>query len=172
MEVIVRPEKSGDIEEVYSLIEAAFGQKTEAELVEKLREKDGFNPKLSLVAVHRNKIVGHVLFYPLKIKAAGGKTTLCLAPLSVLPAFQHKGVGGKLIKAGLRAAEHLGFESIVVVGHPEYYLKLGFKKASNWGLKVAFECPDEAFMALELKEDALKDAEGVVDFLPEYLEGL
>jgi predicted N-acetyltransferase YhbS len=170
MNAIIRPENSGDVEQISSVTEAAFGQKNEAMLVEALREKDEYEPKLSLVAVYRNRIIGHILFFPLKISGETEKTTLCLAPLSVLPAFQHKGVGEKLVKEGLKAAEHLGYESVVVVGHPTYYPKLGFSKASRWGLKVAFECPDEAFMALELKKNALRDAAGIVEFTEEYTE--
>jgi predicted N-acetyltransferase YhbS len=170
MNAIIRPENSSDIEHISSVIEAAFGQKNEATLVEKLREKDEYEPKLSFVAVYRNKIIGHILFFPLKIRSDPEKTTLCLAPLSVLPEFQHRGVGEKLTKEGLKAAEHLGYESVVVVGHPQYYPKLGFSKASKWGMKVSFECPDEAVMALELKKGALKDAAGTVDFPKEYTE--
>jgi predicted N-acetyltransferase YhbS len=59
---------------------------------------------------------------------------------------------------------------VVVVGHPGYYPRLGFSKASKGGLKVAFECPDEAFTAIELKEGALKDAAGTVGFIKEFFE--
>jgi putative acetyltransferase len=170
MNAIIRPENTGDYEQISSVIEAAFGQKNEATLVEALREKDEYEPKLSLVAVYRNKIIGHILFYPIKIKAAEEKTTLCLAPVSVHPSFQKKRVGEKLIKEGLKTAQHLSYESVVVVGHPSYYPKLGFSKASKWRMKVSFECPDEAFMALELKKGALKDAAGTVDFPKEYTE--
>jgi len=62
----------------------------------------------------------------------------------------------------LKQAKELGHDSVVVLGHPEYYPKLGFEKASQWGIRAPFEVPDEAFMAMELHENALKDVSGLL----------
>lgn len=172
MEVEVRSERLEEIDRVSSLIGAVFGQETEVELVRKLREKDDFISELSLVAVYREKIIGHILFYPVKIKGSFEKETLCLAPMSVHPGFQNSGVGGKLVNAGLESAVKLGFGSVIVVGYPGYYSRFGFQPAKKWGLRLPFKAPGEAFMALELRKDALKDAAGVVDFPREYMEDL
>jgi predicted N-acetyltransferase YhbS len=91
--------------------------------------------------------------------------------MSVLPEFQNKGIGGKLIKEGLKVAEQLGFTSVIVLGHPEYYPKFGFEKASTWSIKPPFDAPDDAFMAIELVENALIDASGMLEYPQEYYNG-
>ncbi|WP_394325904.1 GNAT family N-acetyltransferase [Methanosarcina horonobensis] len=85
----------------------AFGQPAEGKLVENLRKNPKFIHELSLVAEADGKIVGHVLFFPIKIKPAEGKEkeTISLAPVAVLPEFQRQGIGGELIREGLKACE-------------------------------------------------------------------
>jgi putative acetyltransferase len=98
--------------------------------------------------------------------------TLSLAPMAVIPDFQKKGVGGLLIRHALDQALHLGFESVVVIGHTEYYSRFGFVKASGYNLKEPYGAPDEAFMAIELKPGALREVSGNVIFPEEYNEGV
>jgi len=87
-----------------------------------------------------------------------------------LPEFQKQGIGGELIKEGLKACQRLGYNSVIVLGHPEYYPKFGFKPANKWGVRDPFGAPVEAFMALELKKGALEGAGGVVEYPEEFLE--
>ena len=96
--------------------------------------------------------------------------SLALAPVSVARGYQKKGIGGKLIVAALEKAKELGYGSVIVLGHPEYYPKFGFKKASEWNIKAPFEVPDEAFMAVELSENALQSIEGVVQYSSAFAE--
>jgi putative acetyltransferase len=49
-----------------------------------------------------------------------------------------------------------GYDSVIVLGHTEYYPMIGFKQADMWGIKDPFGAPAEAFMALELDEGALE----------------
>ena len=95
--------------------------------------------------------------------------SLALAPVSVATGYQKK-IGGKLIVAALEKAKELGYGSVIVLGHPEYYPKFGFKKASEWNIKAPFEVPDEAFMAVELSENALQSIEGVVQYSSAFAE--
>ena len=96
--------------------------------------------------------------------------TLALAPLAVAPAYQKKGIGGRLIGQGLAAAKELGFSSVIVLGHSGYYPRFGFQKASKWGIKCPFEVPDEVFMALELTPRALSGHAGTVQYPSEFYE--
>lgn len=74
------------------------------------------------------------------------------------------------ILEALKKAKELEYNSVVVLGHPEYYPKFGFEKASLWGIKAPFEVPEEAFMALELQENALYNISGVVEYPSAFFE--
>lgn len=121
----------------------------EQNLVARLRKSRSFIPELSLVAVEKEKIVGHILFTKAFV---GSAEVLALAPLSVLPQYQNKGIGLSLIKEGHRVAFQLGYEYAVVLGHAEYYPKAGYIPASNYGIKAPFDVDDKNFMAICFKQ--------------------
>ena len=166
--MIIRREKNEDFKSIYEINYQAFKQKNESELIESIRGSKNFVPELSLVAEKNGKIVGHLLLSKIKIKGEKVYESLILAPLAVLPELQKQGIGEKLIKEGLKKARELGFSSVIVVGHKDYYPKFGFEKASKWNIKCSFEVPDEAFMAIELKVRALADKSGIVKYPKEF----
>lgn len=168
----IHPENPSDYPAITKVNDLAFGQPNEGKLVENLRKNPKFIPELSFVAEIDGKIAGHILFFPVVIKLEDGKVkeTISLAPLAVLPEFQRQGIGGELVREGIKACSRLGYDSIIVLGHPEYYPKFGFRQANTWGIKDPFGAPAEAFMALELKERALEGAGGVVEYPDEFLE--
>ncbi len=147
-----------------------FQQENESKLIEKIRKGENFVPELSLVAKIDDEIVGHILFSRIKIVGDSIFESLALAPMAVIPEFQKQGIGTKLIKKGIEQAKELDFDSIVVLGHKEYYPKFGFIRASNWSIKCPFEVPDEAFMAIELTERAFEDKAGTVKYPDEFME--
>ncbi|MGG0725171.1 GNAT family N-acetyltransferase [Bacillus mycoides] len=165
----IRQEQQNDYSKTEEVVKEAFSNeefsdKKEHELVKRIRECDAFVPALSIVAVDE-EIVGHIMLSKITIEQGGTTVdSLALAPVSVAPGHQKKGIGGKLIVAALEKAKELGYGSVVVLGHPEYYPKFGFKKASEWNIKAPFEVPDEVFMAMELRENALQGVEGVVQY--------
>lgn len=165
LDVKIRPETRDDYAAITRLNDLAFEQKTEGKLVENLRKTKEFIPALSLVAQIEGEIVGHILFYPIKIdKGESSVNTLALAPMSVRPEYQRMGIGGKLVRVGIKLARDLGHKSVIVIGHPEYYPRFGFKPAGGWGIKPPFAVPDDAFLALELEVDALRNAKGMVKY--------
>lgn len=172
---IIRKETPEDYTRVVEMTEKAFdtmpfSDGTEGKLVEKLRKAETFISELSLVAELNNQVVGHILFTPILID--NGQElfeSLALAPVSVLPEYQNQGIGSKLINEGHKIARKLGFDSVIVLGHPEYYPKFGYKPASTWGIKATFDLPDNnAFMALELTHGALNKVSGKVKFPSEF----
>ncbi len=62
----------------------------------------------------------------------------------------------------------MGFGPAIVTGGTTYYPRFDFKPASNWKISAPFDVPDEAFMALELSENALKNSRGVVRYPEEF----
>jgi putative acetyltransferase len=165
MDLIVRQENSRDYPSTKKVNDLAFGQKSEGILVERLRDNSKFINDLSLVAELGGEIVGHILFFPIWINDGQYKhQSLALAPMSVLPIHQNKGIGGKLIVEGLKVAQTHGFKSVIVLGHEAYYPKFGFLPASNWGIKAPFDVPDNVFMAQELIPNGLEGNTGVVEY--------
>ncbi|MED1863829.1 N-acetyltransferase [Fictibacillus nanhaiensis] len=150
----------------------AFSDKKEHILVNRIRKTEAFVPELSLVAENEEQeIIGHVLLS--KVKIVNDEQviqSLALAPVSVVPEYQNKGIGSQLIKAALTSAKNLGYQSVIVLGHQDYYPKFGFKRASTWGIKAPFDVSDEVFMAIELHEDSLADVNGVVHYSEAFSE--
>lgn len=170
MNVTIRREEAKDYKKVCEVTRSAFQQETECKLIEKIRKGKHFVPELSLVAEVDHEIVGHILFSRITIVGDSVFESLALAPMAVIPEFQKQGIGTKLIKKGIEEAKELGFNSIIVLGHKDYYPKFGFTRASNWGIKCPFEVPDEAFMAIELTERAFEDKAGTVKYPDEFME--
>jgi putative acetyltransferase len=124
---------------------------------------------LSLVAVHEGQVVGHILFSPVDIEREGAReTAVGLGPMAVLPEYQRQGVGSRLVREGLDWLGRAGHGGIIVLGHPGYYPRFGFERASRFGLRWEVACPDEAFMALELRPGALGARPGIVRYRPEF----
>ena len=167
----IRQETPKDIDSIRYVNEQAFGQKEEAEIIDKLRKRDVVT--LSLVAVQADQIVGHILFSPVSVESEYSSfEAITLAPMAVLPEYQRKGIGSQLVRVGLEECLRLGHEIMVVVGHPDYYPRFGFVPAKTKGIDCEFEVPDEAWMILELREGALAGRKGTVKFQPEFQEAI
>ncbi|MEM6700133.1 MAG: N-acetyltransferase [Bacteroidota bacterium] len=176
MNVTIRQEKQKDHNIVENLVVAAFkdvaiSDHKEQFLVRRLRKSEAFIPELSLVAALNGQIIGHILLTKIKIANKNKHHgSLALAPISVLPEFQGKGIGGKLILSAHRIAESLGFQSIILLGHANYYPRFGYKKASEFDIQLPFEVPEENCMAIELKENALNKVSGTVVYPKAFFE--
>ena len=149
---MIRDATASDYAAIRQVVRHAFGQDDEANLVEHLRA-DG-DALVELVATTDTAIQGHILYSPLAI-VRGGETlrAAALAPVSVLPAFQAKGLGGDLIRAGNARCKKLGCVGVVVLGHAAYYPRFGFSAALAESLQAPFSGPH--FMALEFEAGAL-----------------
>ncbi|MDO8897177.1 MAG: N-acetyltransferase [Bacteroidales bacterium] len=176
MNPIIRQEKFDDHKAVFTITELAFrnleiSEHNEQFLVERLRKSSAFIPELSLVADMEGKIVGHILLTKILIKNEKNEhESLSLAPVSVHPDFQKMGIGAKLIKAAHQKARELGYKSVVLVGHPHYYPRFGYRKASDFGIKFHFDAPDEVCMAVELLPKGLDGVNGFVELAKEFFE--
>ncbi len=171
MDIKIRNEARDDFNIITQINDLAFGGKEESQLIINLRKTNDFIPDLSLVAVVDDRILGHILFYPITIESINNTfPTISLAPMSVHPDYQRKCIGSKLVTDGLERCKDLHFDSVIVLGHPNYYPKFGFNPASQWNIYTEFEAPDEAFMALELEVNSLAGKSGKVVYPKEYLE--
>lgn len=169
LQIDIRSEKSEDYPGVSQVLFAAFGQEKEVTLVNRLRENPSFMPGLSLVAVIYSNIVGYILLTPIAIVSEDEEfPSLALAPVAVLPEYQGKNIGARLVTAAMRRAAEMEQDSIVVLGQPEYYVRFGFEPAAKWGVRAPFDAPNEAFMAKELHEGGLQGVSGIVRYPEEF----
>jgi len=89
--------------------------------------------------------------------------------LGVVPEYQRRGIGAKLIDEGLKRCRGLGIDYVIVLGHPGYYPKYGFRPIRTFGLSSAYG-DGEAVMLLELTAGVLSGLEGTIRYAPEFAE--
>jgi putative acetyltransferase len=166
-----RPEDAVAVREVH--LKAFEGREEEPRLVDLLHAA-GAAP-ISLVAAEEpgGRILGHVLFSPVDLdEPPAALHLLGLAPVGVLPEEQGRGIGSRLIRAGLAACLAAGYDAVVVLGEPDYYSRFGFQRASDRGFGNEYGA-DEPFMVADLREGALGGAGGAggtVRYRPEFRE--
>lgn len=163
--ISIREERPGDEEGIRAVNAAAFERPVEAGIVDRLRESC---PDLvSLVAVDGERVVGHVLFSPVTVD--GGPAGMGLAPLAVLPGYQRQGIGAALVERGIAVLRERGCPFVLLYGHPGYYPRFGFERASALGLRSHLgEVPDDAFMVLVLDAAAMQGVAGVTRLRAEF----
>ncbi|HEX4894636.1 MAG TPA: N-acetyltransferase [Hyphomicrobiaceae bacterium] len=124
----IRLELATDVDRIGTLITAAFlgaphTSGTEAAIVERLREAGALT--LSLVEEQNGRLVGHVAFSPVEITATDERW-FGLGPLAVEPEYRCRGIGGALVREGLRRLRTARADGCVVLGDPSYYSRFGF----------------------------------------------
>ncbi|ATQ41549.1 GNAT family N-acetyltransferase [Caulobacter mirabilis] len=148
--MLVRPATTTDQAAIHAVVEAAFGQPDEADLVDALRA-DG-DALLELVAEDESgAVIGHLLYSPLATDT--GAVFAALAPLAVAPGEQRTGLGTMLMEVGHALLAAQGVDAVIVLGHPDYYPRAGFSAAAAKTVKAPFS--GEHFMALALTPGAL-----------------
>lgn len=159
----IRQETAEDVAAIRRVHLEAFTTPFEANLVDRLRVEGAH--MLSLVALRNGRVIGHILFSPVSIECDHETLEVAgLAPMAVYPNHQRAGIGSALIRTGLEMLRGKGVPAVVLLGHPEYYPKFGFQPASVFGIHYGYRVPDEAFMALELTEGALKNVSGLARY--------
>jgi putative acetyltransferase len=166
----IRRETTGDVRQIRQINELAFERTTEADVIDRLRQT--CPDFVSLVAIADGQIVGHILFTPAWLESPTGRVEgMGLAPLAVLPDYQNRGIGGKLIQAGLVQIQDIGCPFIIVLGHPGYYPRFGFERASKYGIRCEYDTvPEEAFMITIFDRDVLSPAGAVAHYRSEWAE--
>lgn len=167
--IAIRPELPADIEAIARVNDAAFGGPIESGVVAALRRSG--RATISLVAVAESGVVGHIVFSPVTVEATGPPiAALGLGPMAVLPGCQRRGIGSRLVRAGLDECARRDTEVVVVLGHPQYYPRFGFVPAGTLGLRSEYDVPDDTFMAMELIAGVLGGRTGLVRYGREFAD--
>ncbi len=127
-----------------------------------LRKSSNYINDLDLVAIYENEIVGQIISSKAKVIDSfnNEKEILCVGPLSVLPSFQKRGIGARLLNKSIILARKLNFKGMILFGNPDYYHRFGFKNAKEFEITTKENQNFEPFMAMELYQHSLSDVKG------------
>ena len=164
----IREETADDQAKIHQLNKHCFADDTEARLIDRLRDADC--EYLSLVATLNDDIVGHILFTSVQLENTPSLNIMGLAPLCVSQQHQRHGIGGQLVNAGLDRCRAMGGDAVVVLGYTDFYLRFGFRPASQFGLTCAYDVPDELFMALVFNAENMEGHSGLIHYHPAFEE--
>lgn len=147
LKFVIRSETGADVSAIAEVTVAAFktleiSNDTEQFIIAALRAAKALT--LSLVGEADGRVIGHIAFSPVTI-SDGTRNWYGLGPVSVLPEYQRQGVGKALIQEGLSRLKDMNAKGCCLVGHPDYYLKFGFKNMPELVLEGV---PQEVFFAL------------------------
>lgn len=174
MDITLRPEEPSDAAEAEFLTREAFWNAfkpgcDEHYLLHVMRSDPSFIPELNFVAEQNGRIIGSIVYTKSSVTAPDGRLleTVTFGPVSVLPAYQKSGVGSRLIFHTLELAKKLGHQAVIILGHPDYYPRFGFRPGRDFGLTLQNGETFDAFMALELAPGSL-DGGGVYHYAEIY----
>lgn len=139
---------------VSEIYQAAF-EEAEREVVSELAAQLLFDETtISLVAEVEGAVVGHVAFSPVVVRGEEDTRSYILAPLAVLPDFQRRGIGSRLVEYGKNKLEKMEVPILFVYGDPAFYGRFEFhtkpaqkflppyplQYPSGWQVCVSREC--------------------------------
>jgi putative acetyltransferase len=153
----IRPEQPVDIDQIHELHREAFRGPAEAELVDAIRAGAGFVPELSLVAVAADdSVLGHILISRIGFEPERGESddssALALAPLSVLPPHQARGIGSALVREALAVADLRDESLVAVLGGQSFYEDFGFEPAAEFNIHSPYHDAGPAFQVRPIGE--------------------
>ncbi|WP_075720760.1 GNAT family N-acetyltransferase [Roseburia sp. 499] len=158
----VRNESRNDYRIVENLTREAFWNLhvpgcNEHYLVHVMREHNDFIPELDFVAETEGKIVGNIVYTKAKLVDENGceKIVLTFGPFSILPEYQRKGIGKLLLNHSFKKAMELGYDCIVIFGHPGNYVSSGFKSCKKYNVCIENDYYPTAMLVKELKTGVL-----------------
>ncbi|MDF2512379.1 MAG: putative acetyltransferase [Herbinix sp.] len=158
----IRHEEEKDYERVEEITRKSFWNLyipgcIEHYLVHVMRSHKDFLPELDLVIEVDNQIIGNIMYTKTKLIDEFGKEKdiLTFGPVSILPEYQRKGYGKKLMEYSFEQAAALNYDVIVIFGNPNNYVSRGFKSCKKYNVCLENGTYPTAMMVKELKPDVL-----------------
>ncbi|MDD3307836.1 MAG: N-acetyltransferase [Acetobacterium sp.] len=158
----IRNEEESDYQQVEELTRKCFWNLyipgcNEHYLVHLMRSHEDFLPELDLVIEVDNQIIGNIMYTKAKLIDESGseKEILTFGPVCILPEYQRKGYGKKLLEYSFEQAAALGYDVIVIFGNPNNYVSRGFKSCKRYNICLEKEIYPTAMMVKELKPEVL-----------------
>ncbi len=159
---LLSPTLASDHDTIEHLLDLTFGTNRRSKSSYLLRE--GSSPAEGLSQVVRDTelgVVGSISYWPIAIGAKGTKALL-LGPLAIHPERQNLGIGLALMRETLAKAKSQGHRLVLLVGDAPYYARVGFAQVPEGQLLMPGPVDPKRLLALELVEDALAEAQGLM----------
>ncbi|MDR2796889.1 MAG: N-acetyltransferase [Treponema sp.] len=169
MEIVLKLEEEKDYKLVDEITREAFWNTyfpgcCEHLIIHNLRKTKEFVNKLDFVAIYNNKIIGNIVYVETKVIDNNMEhTVLTFGPLSVLPEYQNKGIGSKLINHTINLSQEMGYKAIIIYGDPGYYKRFGFKESKEYNITNKDKKYPAALLVLELYPNALNGIAGIFE---------
>lgn len=156
------------VEKVFTESEGAESGKIVRNVVEEIRRKRFYLPKLDLIMVdEEDKVIGYAMFSRFHLEGKYENQLLLLSPVAVKTELQRQHISKELIEFGFKRAKEMGYEAVIVEGNPRNYNPRGFVTSCNHGIvagpNIKLPAP-ECLMVKELAAGALKNIKGMVDY--------
>lgn len=158
----IRNEKETDYRRVEEITRKAFWNLyapgcDEHYLVHIMRTHKDFIPELDFVIEVDGQVIGNIMYTKAKLIDESGveKEILSFGPVSILPEYQRRGYGKKLIEYSFEKAAALGYDVIVIFGNPGNYVSLGFKSCKKYNVCLENGIYPTAMLVKELKPGTL-----------------
>ena len=160
--ITIRNETQADYKQVEDMTRKAFWNLyvpgcMEHYLVHIMRDHQDFLPELDLVMELDQQIIGNMMYTKAKLIDEDGneKSILTFGPISILPEYQRKGYGKKLMEYSFEKASALGYDAIVIFGNPANYVSRGFKSCKKYNICLEDGPFPAAMLVKELRPGAL-----------------
>ena len=167
---LIRVSTPADQPAIAEVVTAAFGDEhgpVVARLVDALRTSPAWDPGLSFVAESApadarpsqtpadagpSQLTGYVLLTRNLLDAPRRLVdVLVLSPLAVRPGHQGQGIGSRLVRHALAAAEGRPEPLVFLEGSPDFYPRFGFAPGRDRGFRrPSLRIPEPAFMVRPL----------------------
>ena len=167
---IIRLEKTEEHRETEALVREAFWNVyrpgcLEHYVLNQLRNDKAFVPELNFVMEKDGRLIGQNIFMRATIKADDGSDLpiMTMGPICISPELQGQGYGKILLDYSLEKAAELGCGALCFEGNINFYGKIGFTYASEFGIRY-HGLPEGAdasfFLCKELKKGYLDGISG------------
>ena len=157
------------VERVFTDSECAENGALVRSLVEEIRSKRFYEPKLELIMVDGDidEVIGYCNFARFHLEGKYEQELLLMSPVAVKTELQRQHISRELIEYGFQKAAAMGYKAVIVEGNPQNYRNRGFVTSADFGITAhesvglpAVEC----IMVRELVPGGLEGIHGVVSY--------
>jgi putative acetyltransferase len=163
MKITIRNEQKEDERRVEEIVREAFWNLhmpgcDEHFTAHTIRRHNDFIQELNFVIEVQGELIGSIMYTRSELIASDGSKlkSLTFGPVCILPDYQKKGFGAKLILHSLEQAKNMGEKVICILGHPHNYVKYGFRNCVDFSVSDTDGRYPYGLLVLELVEHVLQ----------------